>query len=139
MKVVSVACFAVLVMLLSACGPSTEVIRNNDDRGRFAQQVNAEMSGVTLDQYLKRLHGVRVVGEGRTAVIQIRGVASFTLSTEPLFVVDGVRMGNEFAKIFDMVNVADVRSVEVLTSNRATLMFGNDGFAGAILINKRES
>lgn len=127
-----------LSILLVTCGPSAEVNRNNDDRGRFAQQVNAEMSGVTLDQYLKRLHGVRVVGEGRTAVIQVRGVASFTLSTEPLFVVDGVRMGNEFSKIFDMVNVADVRSVEVLTSNRATLMYGNEGFAGAILINKRE-
>jgi hypothetical protein len=139
MKSLSVSLSVFMFFLLAGCGTPSDVVRNNDDRGRFAQQVNAETSGVTLDQYLKRLHGVRVVGEGRKAVIQIRGVASFTLSTEPLFVVDGVRMGNEFAKIYDLVNVADVRSVEVLTSNRATLMFGNDGFAGAILINKRES
>jgi outer membrane receptor protein involved in Fe transport len=125
--------------VLFSCGPVEEITRNNDDRGRYADQINIETSGVTLDQYIKRLNGVRVVGEGRKAVIQIRGVASFELSTEPLFVIDGMRMGNEFSRIYDMINISDIKSVEVLTSSRATLLFGNDGFSGAILITKNDS
>ena len=128
-----------VTMLLMSCGPATEITRNNDGRGLYADEVNVEIPGTTLDQYLKRLNGVKVVGEGRNAVVQIRGVASFELSTEPLFILDGVRLGSTFKNVYDLINISDISTIEVLTSSRATLLYGSDGFSGAIVINLKQS
>jgi len=136
---------SLLIMLLAvstvfvSCGPVTEITRNNSDRGVYADEVNVETLGTTLDQYLKRLNGVKVVGEGRNAVVQIRGAASFELSTEPLFILDGVRLGTTFKNVYDLINVADVSTIEVLSSSKATLLYGSDGFSGAIVINLKQS
>ena len=69
--------------------------------------------------------GVQVQGTS----IKIQGASSFMLSTEPLFVVDGVTVSS----IAD-IRPQMVRSIEVLKGSSASI-YGSRGANGVILIN----
>jgi hypothetical protein len=52
-----------------------------------------------LADYLRRLPGVQVRGTGDNVNIQIRGASSFSSETQPLFVLDGRVMGNNYSEV----------------------------------------
>jgi len=60
-----------------------------------------------------KIPGVQVSGKS----IQIQGVSSFNLSTEPLFVVD-----NMVVSSIDGINPNEVKSIEVLKGTSAQFM-----------------
>lgn len=91
-----------------------------------------------LDEYLKRLSGVRVYGAGPYAKIQMRGESSLELSNEPLFVIDNVRLGRNFDQIYQVVDMNKVNELTALHSSKATLYYGHDGYAGVIEISTQE-
>ncbi len=80
--------------------------------------------------------------------IQIRGANSFTTSTEPLYVIDGVPFntgeapGTDFAtkqtnNPLNIINPKDVLSIEVLKDASATAIYGSRGANGVILITTK--
>ncbi|OFY60558.1 MAG: hypothetical protein A2V50_05825 [Bacteroidetes bacterium RBG_19FT_COMBO_42_10] len=69
--------------------------------------------------------GVQVQGKS----IKIRGVSSFNLSTEPLFVVDGMQVNS-----IDDISPQTVRSIEILKGSSAAI-YGSQDTNGVILIN----
>jgi TonB-dependent SusC/RagA subfamily outer membrane receptor len=69
--------------------------------------------------------GVQVVGNS----IKIQGAASLTLSTEPLFVVDGVTVNS-----IDNILPYQVKSIQVLKGSSASI-YGSRGANGVIVIN----
>ena len=69
--------------------------------------------------------GVQVSGTS----IRIQGASSLTLSTEPLFVVDGVTVGS-----IDHILPQMVRSIQVLKGSSAAI-YGSRGANGVLLIN----
>ena len=69
--------------------------------------------------------GVQVQGKS----IKIQGVSSFNLSTEPLFVVDGMQVNS-----IDDISPQTVRSIEILKGSAAAI-YGSRGANGVILIN----
>lgn len=71
-----------------------------------------------------RFPGVQVSGKS----IQIQGVSSFNLSTEPLLVVDNVIVTS-----IDDIHPNDVRSIEILKGASASI-YGSRGATGVILI-----
>ena len=73
--------------------------------------------------------GVQVVGNS----IQIRGVSSFMLSSEPLFVVDGIVVSS-----IENIPPQMVRSIEVIKGPSASI-YGSRGTNGMILINLLDS
>jgi TonB-dependent SusC/RagA subfamily outer membrane receptor len=68
--------------------------------------------------------GVQVMGNS----IRIQGVGSLTLSTEPLYVVDG----NVVNSISD-IQPYNVKSIEILKGSSASI-YGSRGANGVILI-----
>ncbi len=60
--------------------------------------------------------------------IQIRGISSINLSTEPLLIVDGVEM-----KDVSGINPRDVKEIQVLKDAAASI-YGSRGANGVILI-----
>jgi TonB-dependent SusC/RagA subfamily outer membrane receptor len=51
----------------------------------------------------------------------------------PLFVVNGMSVGNDFSVVYSMINPNDVSSLSVLKGSDATL-YGTRGANGVILI-----
>lgn len=69
--------------------------------------------------------GVQVSGNS----IKIQGASSLTLSTEPLFVVDGVTVNT-----IDGIQPYMVQSIQVLKGSSASI-YGSRGANGVIVIN----
>jgi|WetSurSiteA1Bulk_404760.scaffolds.fasta_scaffold05973_3 TonB-dependent SusC/RagA subfamily outer membrane receptor len=80
------------------------------------------------DMIRGRLPGVEVSGK----TIKIRGVNSLNVSTDPLFVVDGV-----IVKDIDDISPETVKSIEVLKGPDASV-YGTRGSNGVILITRRK-
>jgi len=70
---------------------------------------------------------------GAASQVTIRGVATVNNSTSPLYVVDGVIVGENA----DFINPNDVESIEVLKDASATAIYGSLGANGVILIKTK--
>lgn len=86
---------------------------------------------------------------GAGAYIQIRGAASITGGTQPLFVVDGTPIDNTTFRVEGStagtvatnraadVNPADIERVEILKGAAATAIYGSRGANGVVLITTK--
>jgi TonB-linked SusC/RagA family outer membrane protein len=94
------------------------------------------VSGV--DQALQgRLAGVTVNANsgqpGARADVRIRGIGTVLSDASPLFVVDGVMVGN-----IDFLSPSDIQSTEVLKDASSTAIYGSKGANGVILITTKK-
>jgi TonB-linked SusC/RagA family outer membrane protein len=84
-----------------------------------------------------KVTGVQVLpstgSPGASPSIVIRGRSSINSTNSPLFVVDGVIVGNSDPKL----NPNDVASISVLKDASATALYGNRGANGVILITTK--
>jgi len=67
------------------------------------------------------------------AAIRIRGVATINGSAKPLYVVDGVQVGDNA----NFLNPSDVASIEILKDASATAIYGSAGANGVIMITTK--
>lgn len=101
--------------------------------------------------------GVQMVGAsgvaGAQQNVRIRGVASITAGTQPLYVVDGVPLndasgidgggytsaqgGNALNPLQD-INPQDIESISVLKDASATALYGSRGSNGVVLITTKK-
>ena len=99
---------------------------------------NFEMQPLTrLDQALKgRAAGVEVTqtsgAPGAGYKIRIRGANSISGNNKPLYVVDGLVVGD-----INSINVNDVASMEVLKDASATAIYGSRGANGVVLVTTK--
>lgn len=82
--------------------------------------------------------------------ILIRGVNSFSTSSDPLFVVDGVPFGGTSTPSSDasgshlstnplsMINPADIESITVLKDASSTAIYGSRGANGVVLVTTKQ-
>ncbi|WP_081831997.1 TonB-dependent receptor [Prevotella sp. P6B1] len=70
---------------------------------------------------------------GAKAQIRIRGVATINGSAAPLYVVDGVQVGDNA----DFVSPSDIESIDVLKDASATAIYGSAGANGVIMITTK--
>ncbi len=77
-----------------------------------------------------RVAGVNVTGSPSNPTIQIRGISSIMLKTEPLFLLDGVPVVKETLL---SLNVTDVEKIDVLKGASASI-YGSQGANGVISI-----
>lgn len=87
-----------------------------------------------IGEYLMgRVPGLTVnkIGDNKYEYV-IRGTVSFKLSTDPLFVVDGIVVSE-----IDYLNPYDVKSVEILKDASASI-YGSRAAGGVIMITTRK-
>ncbi len=81
--------------------------------------------------------GVQVVAgsgaPGAQPQVLIRGITSVSLSTDPLYVVDGVPMGNSI----NFLNTNEIESMQVLKDASASAIYGSRASNGVILITTK--
>ena len=86
---------------------------------------------------------------GRAPEIKIRGLNSINLSTDPLWIVDGMPihtgagemevMGTKGVSAIAMLNPDDIESIQVLKDAAATAIYGSRGSGGVILITTKSN
>ena len=67
------------------------------------------------------------------AQVRIRGVATINGNASPLYVVDGVQVGNDAS----FVNPSDIEAIDVLKDASATAIYGSAGANGVIMITTK--
>jgi len=67
------------------------------------------------------------------AAIRVRGIGTINGDASPLYVVDGVQVGNSA----DFVNPADIERIEILKDASATAIYGSAGANGVVMITTK--
>lgn len=93
----------------------------------------------SIDQALAgRVSGVKVTSSsgqpGQASSIRVHGASSLTGSSEPLYVVDGVPMGDGTSNPLASINPADILSMEILKDASATSIYGSRASSGVVFI-----
>ena len=109
-----------------------------------AQDVQAEQLNVTNDANIKtaivgKVAGVQMVGQagsklGDSGRLRIRGAISLTSDSDPLYVVDGIPVGDP-----NVVDMNDVESVNVLKGPNATALYGQRAEYGVVMITTKRA
>lgn len=97
-------------------------------------------SAMQLEQLIVgRVSGVEVIRlDGARISLRIRGTNSINAGTEPLYVVDGMKVHAEsFTDAMAGINPADVAHIEILKDAGATAIYGSEGANGVVLITTR--
>jgi TonB-dependent SusC/RagA subfamily outer membrane receptor len=110
-------------------------VQNSRNYTGAADEVTSLGMGITLDNYLRRVSGVNVQGDGANAKITIRGINSFVSNPTPLFVINGSAINGGYSSIYNMVNPNDIKSVNVLKDAGSTAIYGSRGANGVIVIS----
>lgn len=122
-----------LLLVLAACGSS-----KNSGSGEIptAEQVEARNKAVIpLITQIRKLPGITVQG-GVPVFIKGNNSIQARRRDEPLYVLDGMPMGNSFRQIEDIVQPVDVESIRALSGAEASF-YGSRGASGVILITTR--
>lgn len=115
----------------------------------------------SLDQMLEgRAAGVQVLSNSSNpdaaVTIRVRGIASFSGNTDPLYVVDGVIVEGAAQSVTTMsvgsftnaveqtnglagINPQDIASIEILKDASATAIYGSQGANGVVLITTKSA
>jgi TonB-dependent SusC/RagA subfamily outer membrane receptor len=99
-----------------------------------ATEIENFQNNMTLDNYLKRVPGVLVRGEGARSQITIRGISSFVGDSSPLYVLNNSPFAGGFQELFYSINVNDIKSVSVLKDAASTGIYGSRATNGVIVI-----
>ena len=108
-----------------------------------AVQINAEsIANRPISNVVQALQGaapgVNVASSngqpGSTPAIQIRGNGSFSSSSEPLYVVDGVQFGGDLSSL----NSNDIESLTILKDAASTSLYGSRAANGVVLITTKK-
>lgn len=134
--VVVVVVFGLMGCATSKPGASS----NTDDNYGGTSEVLVDNPSVTLADYLRRVSGVQVNGNGSSASIIIRGTGTLgggsaaTVSSSPLFVFNRVKVGRNFSRVSNLVNMNEVTKIRVLKGIEASASYGLEGGNGVIEI-----
>ena len=115
----------------------------------------------SIDQMLEgRAAGVQVLSSSSSpdagVTIRVRGIASFSGNTDPLYVVDGVIVDGAAQSVTTMsvgsftnaveqtnglagINPQDIASIEILKDASATAIYGSQGANGVVLITTKSA
>ncbi len=128
--------FAIACMLLvSSCYTSEKAIQNDKDEN----MVDANVQGMRqLIDYIRVQPGVEVRGGASNPIAVIRGAKSFSGENEPIYVVDGVIVGNSYREAVSSVDIFNIERVMVITPPRAG-KYGARGQDGVIEITTKKA
>jgi len=123
-------------------GYSTQQIKgdviNETPASNFVNNLSGKIAGVNISS---------AGGVGSSARIVIRGESSLGMQSQPLFIIDGVPVGNDgtnnsgsadYGNSASEINPADIESVNVLKGPAAAALYGSRAARGAIVITTKK-
>ena len=100
-------------------------------------KIEPDQPNLTLADYLRRVPGVSVRGSGDNVKVVIRGGITSSGSNEPLYVVNNVPSGNSYAIVASMVDVNDIKDINVIKDTSTASMYGVQAQHGVIMISTK--
>src|SRR5690606_34770658 len=94
--------------------------------GNVTQGLVGKVAGVQV------ANGTGMPGDGAT--IRIRGIGSLSVSTPPLYVVDGI----PFYGNINSINNQDIESMTILKDASAAALYGSRGASGVVIITTKK-
>lgn len=128
-------CLPVFLLLLS-CNISKDSAQSTTSKERDPNLIVPgpnDASPQSWDALFRRVAGVQVSGSYPNLSLRIRGANSLNLTTEPLFVLEGVPLGHQFINLDRAATPQDVASIQVLKGPDATI-YGARGSNGVIVV-----
>ena len=122
-----------LFVFTVGCASTEGVNKQAHDFSRYAN----------LGEAIRSVGGIQVIG-GNTlagvnqAVINMRGQASIVLTTQPMYVIDNVPVGNDYNFANNLVHPSNIVSIQILRGTNASIIYGEDANHGAILIRTKD-
>lgn len=110
---------------------SVVALSSNDIKDITAPRVSGMLQGKVAGLYAKASSG----RPGETATLNIRGKGSLSGTNAPLWVLDGVIMGNSEPNI----SPSDIENISVLKDAAATSLYGSLAANGVILIQTKKA
>lgn len=86
-----------------------------------------------MAELLRRQPHVQVFGNGSNIRVQIRAKKTFLTTSEPLYIIDGIRVGNDYSSI-SFLNPGDVRRIKVVSNASELAGYGIGSANGVIEI-----
>jgi TonB-linked SusC/RagA family outer membrane protein len=149
---ISAVAISLTPVVTTATGEQRRVELGNSVAQLDASKIAAEtpIRGVE-DMLNSRTAGVAVQSGTQTGVgarVRIRGASSLSLSNDPIYVIDGIRMtsqlgstafstlGNNASRVGD-INPDEIENVEIVKGPSAATLYGTDAANGVIVITTK--
>lgn len=103
-----------------------------------ASEISGHVASTATNALVGKVAGLQATSSsgapGSAPTIRLRGFGSYSASSTPLYVIDGVPMDQSIAS----VNPNDIESISVLKDAAATAIYGASGANGVILITTKK-
>ncbi|MEO0731359.1 MAG: TonB-dependent receptor plug domain-containing protein [Bacteroidota bacterium] len=130
--------FALAISCFTGCATTNTATADNERRvPKNATKVSIDR-GTDLTEFIRRLPGVQVRGDGPNASIIVRGINTINASSDPLLVVDGQILGNDYSALYGALDVTQIDQVSVLKDAADLAMYGVQGANGVIVVNMKK-
>lgn len=123
-------------MMIFSCNTSQKAQSDKDSTEYKAVKKDYKGQRQLVD-YLRTTPGVEIRGNLSDPLILIRGAKSMTGDNNPLYVVDGVIIGNSYAQAASAADRFMIENVSVLPPPRSA-RYGARGQSGVIEITTRK-
>ena len=150
--VISAVAISLTPVVTTATGEQRRVELGNSVAQLDAGKIAAETPIRSVEDLLNsRTAGVAVQSGTQTgtgARVRIRGASSLSLSNDPIYVIDGIRMtsnlgsaafgtgGNTASRVGD-INPDEIENVEIVKGPSAATLYGTDAANGVIVITTK--
>ena len=140
-------------VVTTATGEQRRVeVRNAVENIAVANLTEVAPVRTVSDVLAARVPGVMVQQGTQTGAgqrIRVRGISSLSLSNEPIFVIDGIRMssnngstsfgngGADFSRLGD-ISPEDIENIEIVKGPSAATLYGTDAANGVIVITTKK-
>lgn len=118
-------------------------VSSQDVTGQANASVDVALQGKAPGVYVNQNAG----NPGNAATIRVRGAASLTAGSQPLYVVDGVPifaedisqlgLGGQGVRAASSINADEIESIDVLKDAAAAAIYGSRGSNGVVMITTK--
>ncbi|AOW21742.1 TonB-dependent receptor plug domain-containing protein [Urechidicola croceus] len=131
-----------LVLILASCKSNQKIILSTEQDAKDVTTenkviVNEINIGNDLTSQLRGLPGVHISGSGANAIITIRGNNSISLTSEPLFVIDGQQFSGTYSSLYNTISINNIKTIKVLKDAASLGYYGSSGSNGVIEITTK--
>ncbi|MBC2838437.1 TonB-dependent receptor plug domain-containing protein [Robiginitalea sp. SC105] len=122
-------------LMLGGCGSTASGTESSDQGGLEAEMDDRNSAVIPLITRIRKLPGMTVQG-GVPVLVKANNSFGASSRLEPLYVLDGLAMGNSFRQVESVVQPVDVKSIKVLKGADASF-YGSRGANGVIIITTK--